>query len=135
MDRPISHPVRTYWFALLCTVALASSAHAQTSGEAPAAPSQQPTGGVAPPPSQSLEDRVHFLEQRLQQVEAKQALPPITSQVPPASEKGAPPPPPPEATPVGEPFAWGDFTWLNGGTRQTEGLLSTNISRHSSTST
>ena len=80
---------------------------------------------LVPPPPPSLEERMRWLERELTELKARQALPPVSSQVPPASEKGAPPPPPAEATPYGEPFAWGDFTWLNGSTRQTERILAT----------
>jgi hypothetical protein len=31
----------------------------------------------------------------------------------------------PEPPPLGDPFSWGDFTWLNGGSRQTTRLLDT----------
>ncbi len=64
----------------------------------------------ATPPPSSVEDRLRFLEQRLREYEAR---PP------------APPPPPPEAAPSGEPFAWGDFSWMNGTSRQTERVLDT----------
>jgi hypothetical protein len=78
-----------------------------------------------PPPPPSLEERVRQLEDEVQRLRAAQAAPPppSPSEVPPAAEKGAPPPAAEE--PPGEPFAWGDFTWLNGGSRQTTRLIDT----------
>jgi hypothetical protein len=72
------------------------------------------------PSNRALEERVRQLELRIQQLTEHQPQP---AEVPAESGKGAPPPNPPE--PVGEPFAWGDFSWLNGQTRQTETLLAT----------
>jgi hypothetical protein len=50
------------------------------------------------------------------------------ARVPPASEKAAPPPPDllaPAEVKASEPFAFGDFTWVNGGTRQHKSVLDT----------
>jgi hypothetical protein len=84
---------------------------------------------VEPPPSPapSLEEQVRTLWQRQhqleQEIERMKSVPPAPAGIPPTSEKSAPPPPA-EPNP-GEPFAWGDFTWLNGSTRQTTRLLDT----------
>jgi hypothetical protein len=75
---------------------------------------------TTPAPQPALEDRVRELERQLQELKARPAAP----AEPPPSEKGAPPPAPAVEVP-GEPFAWGDFTWLNGGTRQTSRVLDT----------
>ncbi|HTQ47715.1 MAG TPA: outer membrane beta-barrel protein, partial [Polyangiaceae bacterium] len=62
-------------------------------------------------------------------------VPPVTpaspgaeeARQPPASEKGAPPAPEPAAgeEKPAEPFAFGDFTWLNGASRQHKAVLDT----------
>src|SRR5262249_25129541 len=72
------------------------------------------------PPPPSLEERIRELELQLRALQARPAQP---AAVPPESGKDAPPVTPPE--PSGEPYAWGDFTWLNGQTRQTKALLAT----------
>jgi len=59
-------------------------------------------------PGPSWED-FHALEKRLQQLEQKQAAP-----APPSAEPASPSP---TST---EPYAWGDFSWLNGASRRTE---------------
>jgi hypothetical protein len=78
----------------------------------------------APVSAPTVEERLRQLEEELRALKAKQAPPPVPPSAPVPTEKGEPPLPPAEA-PAGEPFAWGDFTWLNGGSRQTERLLST----------
>jgi hypothetical protein len=77
------------------------------------------TPQATPAPTQDsipLEERVKQLEEQLRKLTAGAPQP----AQPPQS-------PPPPATPAtsGEPFAWGDFSWLNGQTRQTEALLAT----------
>jgi hypothetical protein len=82
-----------------------------------------------PAPAPSLEEQVRQLMERQQELEREvhdlKTFKPQPSEIPPASGKGAPAPATPEETPLGEPFAWGDFTWLNGSTRQTVRLLDT----------
>jgi hypothetical protein len=76
-----------------------------------------------PPPTSNapLEERIRLLEEKLKALSAPPPVPP--AETPPESGKGTPPPA--AAEPVGEPYAWGDFTWLNGQTRQTQSLLAT----------
>ncbi len=76
---------------------------------------------AAPPPDAAFEARLKQLEQRIHELESR---PPAPAEQPP-TENGAPAPAAAEATPSGEPFAWGDFTWLNGSTRQATRLLDT----------
>jgi hypothetical protein len=81
---------------------------------------------VAPAPtapqssSEALEARIKQLEMRLNALTAK---PVAVAAPPPGSSPGAPPLI--EPAPSGEPYAWGDFTWLNGQTRQTKSLIAT----------
>ncbi|HWE27551.1 MAG TPA: hypothetical protein VHB97_06080, partial [Polyangia bacterium] len=67
----------------------------------------------------ALQHQVQKLEQKLETTAAAQ------SETPPSSTNGAPAPAPAEDPTSGEPFAWGDFTWLNGGSRQTHRILDT----------
>src|SRR5581483_7335570 len=86
----------------------------------PFARAQEP----APSSNAALEERIRLLEEKLKALGTPPPLP--AAQTPPESGKGtAPPPPPSEPEPPGEPYAWGDFTWLNGQTRQTQSLLAT----------
>ena len=87
---------------------LITAAHAQT-------PSPTPTETHEPPPAitsapASLEERLKQLEEQMQQLRNQRQQPVVAV--------------PDAPTPVSaEPFAWGDFTWLNGGSRQTSRLL------------
>ncbi len=99
-----------YVVALVFTFAVASSARGQ-----PAPPVEEPLPAPSP-----LELRVQELEREVRELRAR---PPQPAAPPPSSDKGAPPVPP--APEPGEPFAWGDFSWLNGQTRQTQSLLGT----------
>jgi hypothetical protein len=71
----------------------------------------------------ALEQRIQELENQLREMKASGPAQPQASTQPPASAKGAPPAQEPPNS--DEPFAWGDFTWVNGGTRQTKRLLDT----------
>ena len=64
------------------------------------------TIAVAQEDTPSLEQRVKQLEEQIRKLTAV-------------------PPPPTAPQPSGEPYAWGDFTWLNGQTRQTQAMLAT----------
>jgi hypothetical protein len=60
----------------------------------------------------SVDQRLRQLEEEVKQLRAQKA-----TEVPPA-------PPAPQPDPASsEPFAWADYSWLNGGTRQTSKLL------------
>jgi hypothetical protein len=97
-----------------------AAAHAQTAplpapAPAAAAPTEPPSSEPAPagatvataPAGPSLEDRLRQLEEEVKQLRAAQVPAPAAA---------------PDPTPS-EPFAWGDFTWLNGGSRQSSRLL------------
>jgi hypothetical protein len=92
---------------------LCGAARGQAQNEAPA-------GADQPPQPSPLEMRVQELEREVRALREAHARP--ASELPP-SEKGAPGPA--ESPPPAEPFAFGDFTWLNGGSRQTTRLLDT----------
>ena len=102
------------WFTALPLFLSVSFAHAQ--GES-AAVLQNPD--PPPPPSGvSIEDRLRALENELRALRAREqgAEPPPTA---PGAAIAAKPTPASSS----EPFAWGDFTWLNGGSRQTTHLI------------
>jgi hypothetical protein len=112
----------------LCFASISVAAlHAHALAEEPA-PQATHSSNVAST-QKSLEEQVSELRKRQteleQEVRALKAPPPIApAETPPGSGKEAPPPPAPGTPePTGEPFAWGNFTWLNGGTRQTTRLL------------
>ncbi len=104
-------------------------AQAPSSGAPPAAPATPdaqlgsepaPAGAIAAPqaaspPSPTLEERLRLLEAEVKELRAHTATPAAT----PAAAPAAPEP----TSPSTEPFAWGDFTWLNGGSRQTSHLI------------
>jgi hypothetical protein len=73
----------------------------------------------SPAPEVSDRERIRWLEEKVRELLTRPVAQP--SEIPPTTEKAAPAPPQ-EAAPE-EPFAWGDFTWLNGNTRQTVRLL------------
>lgn len=120
----------SYCSALGLTGLLLGDAAAQA-----AAPSSNPSAALSAAPPASEPDPVDMgapdpqplsLEQRLKQLEQEvkvlrtQNLAPARTRAPgsmsvPASAAAA--------TAPGEPFAWGDFTWLNGGSRQTTRLI------------
>ena len=106
---------------LLALGALLSSAAARAQEPAPsaepAARSVEERLREVEEANSALKSEVQSLEQKLETTTAAQ------SETPPASTKGAPPPA--DEPTSGEPFAFGDFTWLNGGTRQTHRLLDT----------
>jgi hypothetical protein len=79
-----------------------------TAGAQPAAVAPVPTAPATSAEPLTLEDRLRQLEEEVRQLKAQKAAPPA----------------PPE-TPAPGPFEWGDFTWLNGTSRQTTRLLDT----------
>jgi hypothetical protein len=70
----------------------------------------------------ALAEQVRALQQQVE-AQAPKPPPPNPAEPPPASGQGAPPPA--AETPPGEPFAWGDFSWMNGTSRQTSRLIDT----------
>jgi hypothetical protein len=100
-----------------------------------AAFAEEPPPGATPPPTsvlistveelaeqnRQLTERMKEFERQMAAMRAQMAPTPQPSEIPPASGKGAPPPL--QEAPSGEPFAWGDFTWVNGSTRQASRLL------------
>jgi len=67
-----------------------------------------------------VKEQLRALQERVKQLEERERA--ATQQPPP------PPPPPPPATkpePPAEPFAFADFTWLNGSSRQHKAILDT----------
>ncbi len=131
---------RPLYLALLLNAVLLAHAHAQPPPPAPVpqppapAPGPQATPATpvpeAQPPAEpipagaaptaaaatpSLEERLRLLEAEIKELRAQRLAPAPTP---------TPTPAPPAATPPStEPFAWGDFTWLNGGSRQTTHLI------------
>ena len=89
------------------------------------------TARAADPPAG--EDAARSVEDRLREVEAANAALAdkvrILQHMLEAPKIVPPPPPPPPSPPAAaaptasEPFAWGDFTWMNGASRQTEHVL------------
>lgn len=63
-----------------------------------------------PPPAPTLEERLQRLEEEVKKLRAEKT--PAAPLIPAAP-----------APVTREPFAWGDFTWINGGSRQTSRLL------------
>ncbi len=86
-------------------------AHAQAQGEAASAPAAPQTLAEQ---NRQLVLQMKEFDRQMQEMRAQLAK--VSS----AQSAWTPDP-----TPPGEPFAWGDFTWLNGGTRQTTRLLDT----------
>jgi hypothetical protein len=111
MPALVSQPLRSRaaWTGALLLAVVAPSRLSRAEAPTPA--------GAAPAADATMEERVRQLEQRVRELSA----PPQPAARPPASEKGAPPPA--EETSAAEPFAWGDFSWLNGGTRQTKRVI------------
>lgn len=94
-----------------CMVSLATGAFA--------AEQAADSGRAAPAAERSVEERLRELERQIR--ELRGSIPPEPSERPPFSEKGVPPPP--GGASSAEPFAWGDFAWLNGASRQTNRVL------------
>ena len=68
---------------------------------------------AVPSASPSLEERLKQLEVEVKELRAQKSAP----------TPAAAPVPADAATEPAEPFAWGDFTWINGGSRQTSHLI------------
>lgn len=108
----------------MCFVMIASAARtARAQGSEPgpipvAAPAPAVAG--AEPGAPSLEERLKQLESEVKSLRAQQAAP-----TPASVNASTPEPAPasPAAPASNEPFAWGDFSWINGGSRQTSRLL------------
>ena len=104
------------WLLALGALLSTSAARAQDPPAEPVARSVEERLREVEEANSALQHQVRSLEQKLE----------TTTIMP------APPPPPAEGPPTvaeeptsGEPFAWGDFTWLNGGSRQTHRILDT----------
>jgi hypothetical protein len=106
----------THALALSCFAVWEAHAWAQQP-----TPEATPAPAAAPSSPPSLDERLRALELQIQ--ELKSARRPEGAEAAPG-DKGAPPPSP-DAAPSGEPFAWGDFTWMNGTSRQTQKVLDT----------
>ena len=111
-------------FVLLTSALFPALGQAQTPAAEAPVPDQAATKAEtatakepAPAANNSLEERLKQLEVEVRDLRAQQKQT--------ASVTVAPvPAPAAEGTPTtAEPFAWGDFTWLNGGSRQTSRLL------------
>ena len=80
---------------------------------------------------QTLEERLRELEREVRELRSQaQARDAGGSGATPATPELVPPPapagasgPPLTSAPAAEPFAWGDFTWVNGASRQTSHLI------------
>jgi hypothetical protein len=79
---------------------------------APAAADEAPA-----PTDLSLKEQVRTLQAKMQEMELRMRAMSTPAQPAAAPEAAA------QEVSSGEPFAWGDFTWLNGGSRQTQRLL------------
>ena len=78
----------------------------------------------APASESSLEARLQQLEAEVRDLRAGRATPSAPTMPTTTTSLPEPTPKPTPATPTStEPFAWGDFTWINGGSRQTGHLL------------
>jgi hypothetical protein len=96
--------------AVLILLALAASTAGAEAPPSAADTSVDAAAGAAPPAS--IEERVRALEDQLRQLRA--------------TAPGAPPPTPASPpAPAAEPFAFGDFTWMNGTSRQHSRALDT----------
>src|SRR5437870_1687812 len=93
----------------LC-ITLGLSALLLTDAVAQAPPDSSASEAAKP----SLEERIKQLEVEVKELRAKQVEPP--SAAPPSIPAEKP-------TASDEPFAWGDFSWINGGSRQTTKLI------------
>ena len=111
------------WRMLVCALLLSSPSLAQTSSGN--------TSSLSPPDAPpSLEQRLEQLERAQQRNSAlesrvrelEQELQALKQPAPLAALPSSATQPPDTS---GDPFAWGDFTWLNGSSRQTHRLLDT----------
>jgi hypothetical protein len=84
-----------------------------------------PTDGRAASFEELLRRQERDFEERMQSLQQRtdQRIKELDDQLKALREKTSPPPLPPEPAASAEPFGWGDFTWLNGGTRQTKRVL------------
>lgn len=110
---------RTFYLAAgLCMLA-ATDALAQSTPESADAQIRAPEPMRPSLPTPSVEERLRQLEEEVKQLrtqknrEATPKAEPAPSTQPSSSDQ----------TTSSEPFAWGDFTWLNGGSRQTTHLI------------
>ena len=108
--------------AVGCALLLASQAQAQD--QKPAAPMEPPPAPAAPAAPAPTAAPAPAMGQPPPMLPEPQVAPMApTTVVPPATEAA-----PAEEKPS-EPFAFGDFTWLNGNSRQTKAVLDRPISR------
>jgi hypothetical protein len=104
----------------------AFTSYAAVQGAAMAqAPPDQPAPPVSPPPPVSPAPPASAAPSTAPApVEAPPAAPPAPAAVAaPAAPPATEPPAPPAEEKASDPFAFGDFTWLNGSNRQTKALL------------
>ena len=110
---------RTLGHSRICPLLAGLLAGAALFAPAPAAAQD----GPPPPPPVDPAPVLRWVEQRIAaEVEARLAAA-MKKQAPAAEEKK--PEEKPEEPAASEPFAWGDFTWLNGNNRQKSALLDT----------
>src|SRR5580698_11381543 len=115
MDRFSSSLAQCIWFSTLACIVLTgrvSSAQTPTPALPPTAPPEQV---AAPPPAPAA---------------AQPATSPTSaspSEAPRTTAPAAPSTVPPEPAKAAEPFAFGDFTWLNGTNRQHKAILDSDI--------
>lgn len=116
MRSKIAHRLcATVFIELLLTTAV-HDARAQPA-QPPAAPAPPPAAPVPPP---SLDPAIlRWMEQRI----AAEVTARVAEEKKQAEEKKHAEEKKPEAPPAAEPFAFADFTWLNGNSRQKESLL------------
>jgi len=114
MVRFSSLPVHYVWFSALACVVLAGGTSLAQTAAPPAPPAVAPAPTAAPSAAPA----------------APVAAPPTTTTPPAPPEAPAAEPTataPPEPAKAAEPFAFGDFTWLNGTNRQHKALLDSEI--------
>jgi hypothetical protein len=122
----MSTSLRILLSALGLNLVCAAAVRAQTDPPPPPSPTPSaPAEAAKPadpvqPTAPSLEERLRQLEGEVRQLRAQKAAEAKAAEPPPATTKESAPAQTPTSS---EPFAWGDFTWLNGGSRQTTRLL------------
>lgn len=121
MSRPRTHHSHYGWIAALaCLASIEGTARAQA--DQPAPPPPPPLGPAAAPPAAPGGPGTATPPAAPPAQQLTTMPPPPPAPVPPAAPEPAAPP-----EKAAEPFAFGDFTWLNGSNRQHKALLDSDI--------